>query len=621
MRSLLVIALAGCSPSFLAGAGGPSVGRFSNGPGSFRSNSTVDLNHPLLEFAPPSGAGMGTECSGLVPTGSRGETLTFTRASIATCTKADGTVVDLTSGQPAVQVAPYTGTGALGLVVELAGTNIVTNSNPAAAVVWTDIGTGSIVDNVFDGPKGRGTMPRITCAAAGDGRQAVIATTGESRKAFSVWLHAGTASAVTLSIAGTGNSAGDRSRNFTAPAGFGRVGVVTTAAYAAGITAITVQVKCNGVTGTFGADLAQVEEDSAGYGANFSVSSFIPTSGSTQTRALVTAQLARPTGLRNSLGCGGASVYLKQWDTEDVFFLPIVFNADGRPGYFASLTSAREFDGTNVATLPVSSIAGVTTRIIGSWTGVASTMTVSVGSESATGTYDGSMSAESGTIQMGNHASSTNASWGWVSNLTVDDSPGRCLDGFTPDFTTVAFIGDSLTARVDIPLPAPNAYAGITGRTVHKYSISSAPWDDVGPPAGCKQQWSTSGVAPDELLVIICGINTIDAGGDGSTLLTDYLSFVHLWRSRGVRVVATTITPFKGASGWSVADEVQRDAFNSGLRSWCAANPPCADLDATLRNNSGDVDTLASAFDEGDHEHWTQAAATAVALAVATVTP
>jgi hypothetical protein len=45
----------------------------------------------------------GTECAGTVPTGSKGETISFSRAGGQTCTRANGNVVKLTANQPVVE--------------------------------------------------------------------------------------------------------------------------------------------------------------------------------------------------------------------------------------------------------------------------------------------------------------------------------------------------------------------------------------------------------------------------------------------------------------------------------------------------------------------------------------
>lgn len=82
---------------------------------------------PLFQFAPLSGVGIGTACSCAAVTGSKGEVITWNRASTATCTKsttgglattgiANGDLVVCGSGLPRVEW-DTTG-GALGVLVE-----------------------------------------------------------------------------------------------------------------------------------------------------------------------------------------------------------------------------------------------------------------------------------------------------------------------------------------------------------------------------------------------------------------------------------------------------------------------------------------------------------------------
>lgn len=121
-----------------------------------RSDRGFLCSTPLLEAFTAGGAGTSGVCSTTAPTGTRGEVLTFSRASSATCTKtatgghvtsgiADGDLVTLSNDQVRVE---YSAAGILGPHVEgTAATNVLLRfiliSNAAWADVATPILTGS----------------------------------------------------------------------------------------------------------------------------------------------------------------------------------------------------------------------------------------------------------------------------------------------------------------------------------------------------------------------------------------------------------------------------------------------------------------------------------------------
>src|SRR5690242_20575791 len=79
--------------------------------GPYRLSRLGQDGDPTFEFAPANGAGMGAACACTNPTGSKGETMTFTRSSDAMCTKgnttssiANGDLVSCTTNQ--IRVMP-----------------------------------------------------------------------------------------------------------------------------------------------------------------------------------------------------------------------------------------------------------------------------------------------------------------------------------------------------------------------------------------------------------------------------------------------------------------------------------------------------------------------------------
>lgn len=149
-----------------------------------------------FEFAPTSGAGMPSACSTTAPTGAKGEVLTFTRDSNATCSKkglattgiADGDLVVM-SGNVA-RVEPDAD-GVLGLRVEGARTNAILRSQEFDDASWTkvtiSIAAPTVTANAAVAPDGATTAERVQIAASTATaqvsvlRQSVTGATGSVR--------------------------------------------------------------------------------------------------------------------------------------------------------------------------------------------------------------------------------------------------------------------------------------------------------------------------------------------------------------------------------------------------------------------------------------------------------
>lgn len=131
-----------------------------------------------FEFAPASGAGMGTACACTTPTGAKGEALTFTRTGNATCSKQglattginNGDLVVCSGDQPRVESSG----GVLGLRVESARTNETLRSSAIDNGAWATTASGvaapAITADFAVAPDGTTTADRMqipACPTAG----------------------------------------------------------------------------------------------------------------------------------------------------------------------------------------------------------------------------------------------------------------------------------------------------------------------------------------------------------------------------------------------------------------------------------------------------------------------
>jgi hypothetical protein len=147
-----------------------------------RSGNRPRENYAFFEFAPASGAGMGTACACTTPTSAKGDALTFTRAGDATCSKqglattgiANGDLVVCATDQPRVESSG----GVLGLRVESARTNQALRSQEFDNAAWSSSSSGvaapTITANAATAPDGTLTAERIVVPATASGQFSYI---------------------------------------------------------------------------------------------------------------------------------------------------------------------------------------------------------------------------------------------------------------------------------------------------------------------------------------------------------------------------------------------------------------------------------------------------------------
>lgn len=181
--------------------------------------SSALVNYAFFEFAPASGAGMGTACACTTPTGAQGEVLTFTRASSGTCLKgntttgiANGDMVTCSSNQPRVMPGGD-GSGGNGLLVEGARTNSLLRSEEVDNAAWLkgNDGTSSnpvVTANAAVAPDGTTTADRVEFPATTAAQRSFAAQSASlSGSSASSFFIKGNGTSGTLQIANWNGSA------------------------------------------------------------------------------------------------------------------------------------------------------------------------------------------------------------------------------------------------------------------------------------------------------------------------------------------------------------------------------------------------------------------------------
>lgn len=117
----------------------PQTGGFGTGGNTGRLGPSFN-SLAFFEFAPASGAGMGSACACANVTGAKGEVLTFARAGSATCSRqglattgiANGDLVTCSSNLPRAELSG----GVVGLRVESSRSNLILRSEQVNDAVW-----------------------------------------------------------------------------------------------------------------------------------------------------------------------------------------------------------------------------------------------------------------------------------------------------------------------------------------------------------------------------------------------------------------------------------------------------------------------------------------------------
>ena len=176
-----------------------------------RSGNRPRENYAFFEFAPSSGAGMGTACACTTPTSAKGDALTFTRTAAATCSPlglattgiTNASLVECSANLPRVESSG----SVLGLRVEGARTNVLTRFIDYANATWADVATPTLTGAQVS--PWTGTYANLAVqfddnnAAAFEGRTQTVTVTAATAYVMSCYVKAGTLAAWTLSLDGT----------------------------------------------------------------------------------------------------------------------------------------------------------------------------------------------------------------------------------------------------------------------------------------------------------------------------------------------------------------------------------------------------------------------------------
>ena len=387
----------------------------------------------FFEFAPASGAGMGTTCACTTPTGVKGETMTFTRTGNATCSKqglattgiANGDLVVCTANQPRVESSG----GVLGLRVEGAWTNSTVRSQQLDNAAWSTAGSTpsapTITADYATAPDGTTTAERLQFPAV---------TGGENSSIFESAACPAAAARMTIYVRGVATSGSiclwaNDTANATNCA-FTNTGWTRCQTTTGGTAASLVLGNLGSIAGCVGANAAQ---DIVAWGAQCEAgayaTSYIPTVAAAVTRGAESVEFPSVSVAGLSTAGSAAITLTPAWTGSpggSTSSGVVGWDTAGRPLY-NTVSGLRTYDGTNDVQLAASSnfVAGTPKRYYSTWAvGPGVLIRNQTDALQQTGAFDGAMAA-SGTLSISTIAGANDTAR-IVSSVCLDPSPTRC---------------------------------------------------------------------------------------------------------------------------------------------------------------------------------------------------
>jgi hypothetical protein len=591
---------------------------------SSRGGVACARSTPAFQFAPASGAGMGTACSGSAITGSSGQPITVARSSGRSCLKggelasiANGDMVILSSNQPAVQPGGD-GTGALGVSVWESRTNSVCYSQDLTHAPWASFGDFSptVTANAAVAPDGTTTAMRAQFAATNAGQRTMRYIDNTTTGVVPCPVGQDSASCFFKGVSGSGTL--DLQVDDGTNGWIGKVGGCSynNASWTRCVVeAIPVSNTGSNVLFAFGnlsstnGGTVRSANDVYVWGCQcelgLTASPYIPTTSAAVTRAADRIS-ASYTATGGSVSIGGTYVAPTTW-TNTASLVSMAFNLANETTLYPLGAKLRcDFDvGATHTYLNGLGNALTPAPTAGACTYAANSRATCFGSycKPASGALalpTGAATLWIGGLQDGGSVNGT------VKSICADPSSTLCRNAgastaacpiSTTEAQTIALIGDSIMVGNNTikMVDEMNDRVCLSGRAVSSFAVGGAQIADGA--NNCTLQYTT-GIQGHAYRAVAsnCGINNLLAGESAATAWGKAQTLYNQILADGFPLVVGNLTSCHGYSG---CDDTKVAAFNSSLATWCGTHPAATCLDNHTLLSTG-ATTLTYSTSPGD---------------------
>ena len=591
---------------------------------SSRGFSCDDL--AFFEFAPASGAGMGAACACTTPTGAKGEALTFTRASVAECYSNDGqTLTQCASNQPLISSGRVDST-LLGIWREETRTNLILHNRDLSQAVWTK--TNMTCAKTATGMRTDVNGASTCTSSAGNGTVIQATVTGAATRSTSLHIKRRTGTGgvdVTRDNGATWTSitsrlSDTRWRRVVPYPTAGCLGgdCIVVPAMVSGIANPTIGIRL--VTSGDAVDVDFVQDEN-GDGAT----SPILTAGASANRAVdsVTASYV------NSIGCAGARLTgaspgarrALQAHVDGNKFVLIGSQGTRSATLEASVACEWWQNPTNpITSNTFSTPGGGSIYYQCSQPSATSTRSCLSGLCNTGATASLAYTSATHTIYFGTTQSNTQHINGVISQVVIDPSRTACAENYPSQNLSIAWLGDSIISGTgSTPNTPPQQLKAVTDPG-SVFNLATGGYTT----AQCATRWTSAAVsgAGHRTLIWSCGVNDMATGVSGATAWANAQAVVAAARAAGMKVIITSIMPWKNSAGWTAGKQTETVAYNAAASAWASANGALyVDLFTPMGGGGGDPDILAVAYDSGDLIHPNATGAGVIASLVGAQSP
>lgn len=572
----------------------------------FSSPSTSGTG-AFFEFAPSSGRGMTAACACTTPTGAKGETLTFARASVAECYSNDGqTLTQCSSNQPLVSSGRVDST-LVGLWREEARQNDALHSRDLSQAIWvkTNMTCARTATGMRNDANGASTC---TASAA---NATVLQTITKAAATNSTSLHikrrTGTGGVdVTIDNGVTWHSITSRLSSSV----WKRVVPYPTAGCVGGNCIVVLGMLGTAANPVIGirlqtsGDAVDVDfvQNEAGDGATTP----IVTTGTAATRAVDSATFS----YTNGIGClaarvtGGATTasYALLSYVGGNQFAALGFGVRGAT-YESSVSAQWWLNPTNSsASNTFATPLGGSIYYMASQPSSTLTRTCLSGLCNQSATASLTYTSAAHTVYLG--TSQVNAAHinGVISQVAIDPSRTGCQENQPSQNLSIAWLGDSIIAGTGSTPNTPPMQLKTVTDPGSVFNLATGGYTTTQ----CATRYTSAAVAGGghRTLIWSCGVNDMATGVSGATAWANAQAVVAAARAAGMKVIITSIMPWKNSAAWTAGKQTETAAYNAAASAWASANGALyVDLFTPMGGGGGDPDVLAVAYDSGDLIH------------------